>query len=65
MPGGFVNMDEPLEVAAARELAEETGIEEPFIEPTNHLRSDEGRPARIYRYRSDAVAEVKARRLFP
>ena len=25
-------MDEPLEVAAARELAEETGIEEPFLE---------------------------------
>jgi len=25
----------------------------------------EGRPARLYRYRDDAVAEVKARRLFP
>ncbi len=35
------------------------------IEPTPHYRSGEGRPARLYRYREDAVAEVKARRLFP
>ena len=28
-------------------------------------REGEGRPARLYRYREDAVAEVKARRLFP
>ncbi len=36
-----------------------------FIEDTSHLRTGEGRPARLYRYRPDAVAEVKARRLFP
>lgn len=36
-----------------------------IIEETNHLRSGEGRPARLYRYRPDAVAEVKVRRLFP
>ena len=36
-----------------------------IIEATPHLRSGEGRPARLYRYRPDAVAEVKARRLFP
>ncbi|KPL83936.1 hypothetical protein SE15_01620 [Thermanaerothrix daxensis] len=35
------------------------------IEPTPHVRSGEGRPARLYRYRPDAIAEIKARRLFP
>lgn len=35
------------------------------IEETKHLRGGEGRPARLYRYRADAVAEIKARRLFP
>ncbi len=35
------------------------------IEPSERYRSGEGRPARLYRYREDAVAEVKARRLFP
>ncbi len=36
-----------------------------IIEETQHLRGGEGRPARLFRYRPDAVAEVKARRLFP
>jgi 8-oxo-dGTP diphosphatase len=40
-------------------------LESGIIEETPHLRSGEGRPARLYRYRADAVAEVKARRLFP
>ncbi|MGC8857338.1 MAG: NUDIX hydrolase [Anaerolineae bacterium] len=35
------------------------------IEPSEHMRVGEGRPARLYRYRPDAIAEVKARRLFP
>jgi 8-oxo-dGTP diphosphatase len=35
------------------------------LEPSGGFRSGEGRPARLYRYRDDAVAEVKARRLFP
>jgi 8-oxo-dGTP diphosphatase len=35
------------------------------IEPTDRFRGGEGRPARLYRFRPDAVAEVKARRLFP
>ncbi len=35
------------------------------IEPSGGYRTGEGRPARFYRYRDDAVAEVKARRLFP
>ncbi|MGD2040289.1 MAG: NUDIX domain-containing protein [Anaerolineae bacterium] len=36
-----------------------------IIEPTGEYRAGEGRPAQLYRYRQDAVAEVKARRLFP
>ncbi len=36
-----------------------------IIESTPHVRAGEGRPARLYQYRPDAVAEVKARRLFP
>ena len=35
------------------------------IEETGRTRTGEGRPARLYRFRADAVAEVKARRLFP
>jgi len=35
------------------------------IEPTGGYRAGEGRPAQLYRYCEDAVAEVKARRLFP
>jgi len=35
------------------------------IEPSGQYRAGDGRPARLYRYREDAVAEVKARRLFP
>ena len=40
-------------------------LEAGIIEPTPERRSGEGRPAQLYRYRADAVAEVKARRLFP
>ncbi len=36
-----------------------------ILEDTGRYRSGEGRPARLYRFRDDAVAEVKARRLFP
>jgi 8-oxo-dGTP diphosphatase len=32
LPGGFVQMDEPLEAAARRELVEETGVENLFLE---------------------------------
>ena len=35
------------------------------LEETSTYRTHEGRPARLYRFREDAVAEVKARRLFP
>lgn len=40
-------------------------LEAGIIEPTSGRRSGEGRPAQLYQYRPDAVAEVKARRLFP
>ncbi len=40
-------------------------LEGNVIEPTEEMRTGEGRPARLYNYRPDAVAEVKARRLFP
>jgi 8-oxo-dGTP diphosphatase len=40
-------------------------LEAGVIEPTGQWQSGEGRPARLYRYRPDAVAEVQARRLFP
>ncbi len=35
------------------------------VEQTHESRDTRGRPARLYRFRDDAVAEVKARRLFP
>jgi len=35
------------------------------VEPTREYRNTGGRPARLYHFREDAVAEVKARRLFP
>ncbi len=35
------------------------------VEKTGFYRVGEHRPAKLYRFRDDAVAEVKARRLFP
>ncbi|MEA3341467.1 MAG: NUDIX hydrolase, partial [Chloroflexota bacterium] len=35
------------------------------IEETGDHRTGEGRPAKLYHFRPDAVAEVKTRRLFP
>lgn len=40
-------------------------LEANIIEATPYSRMGEGRPARQYRYRPDAVAEVRTRRLFP
>jgi 8-oxo-dGTP diphosphatase len=35
------------------------------IEEAGEYRTGEGRPAKLYHFRDDAVAEIKARRLFP
>jgi 8-oxo-dGTP diphosphatase len=35
------------------------------VEPINRYRQTGGRPARLYQFKADAVAEIKARRLFP
>jgi 8-oxo-dGTP diphosphatase len=35
------------------------------VEATKYYRETGGRPARLYQYKADAVAEIKARRLFP
>jgi 8-oxo-dGTP diphosphatase len=37
-----------------------------ILQETGKKRKDgEGRPAKLYQYREDAIAEVKTRRLFP
>ncbi len=56
-----VILDEALDKRNFRRRMLQSGI----IEMTPRYRIGEGRPARLYRYRPDAVAEVKARRLFP
>lgn len=40
-------------------------LEAEVLEETTLWREGDHRPARLYRFRDDAVAEVKARRLFP
>jgi 8-oxo-dGTP diphosphatase len=40
-------------------------LEGDIIEETGEMTVSRGRPAKLYRFREDAVAEVKARRLFP
>ena len=54
-------LGEKLDKRNFRRRIQQAGI----IESTNHQRVGEGRPAQLFRYRDDAVAEVKARRLFP
>lgn len=53
LPGGFVHVDEDLEAAAVRELAEETGLESGFH--LEQLRTY-GRPRRDPRMRTVSVA---------
>ncbi len=45
LPGGFVEMDEPLEHAAARELEEETGVDNAYLEQL-YTYGDPGRDPR-------------------
>ncbi len=52
LPGGFVDMDEDLEHAALRELEEETGVKDVFIEQLYTF----GRPGRDPRGRVVSVA---------
>ncbi len=54
-------LNEPLDKRNFRRRISEAAV----IEPLDETRSGDGRPARLYRFRADAVAEVKARRLFP
>jgi 8-oxo-dGTP diphosphatase len=54
-------LDEKLDKRNFRRRMLNSGI----IEATSQMRAGEGRPARLYRYRDDAIAEIKTRRLFP
>ncbi len=71
LPGGFVDMDEDLETAALRELKEETGVENVFIEQLftfgSPLRDPRGRVVTVAYYtlinlvEHHAVADSDAR----
>ncbi len=46
LPGGFVHMEESLEAAASRELEEETGIQQAYLEQLYTYGEPRARPAR-------------------
>ncbi len=46
IPGGFVHIDESLEAAARRELREETGVTDVYLEQALHLWRSGARSAR-------------------
>lgn len=54
-------LDEKLDKRNFRRKVLAAGV----LEETSFTRSGDHRPAKLYRFRADAVAEVKARRLFP
>jgi len=51
----------PLDKGNFRSKLRKTNV----VEMVDGYRDTGGRPARLYRFRDDAVAEIKARRLFP
>lgn len=63
LPGGFVDMNEPLEAAALRELKEETGVENVFIEQLYTFgtpeRDPRGRVVTVVYYALINLAEYK------
>jgi 8-oxo-dGTP diphosphatase len=64
IPGGFVDMDEPLEAAARRELREETGVEAGRLEQL-HTFGDPGRDPRGRTISVVYLARVDADRVRP
>ena len=64
IPGGFVDMDEPLEAAAKRELREETGVEAGRLEQL-HTFGDPGRDPRGRTISVVYLARVDAGRVRP
>jgi 8-oxo-dGTP diphosphatase len=64
IPGGFVDMEEPLEAAARRELAEETGIRAKKLEQL-HTFGDPGRDPRGRTISVVYLAQVDPRKVKP
>ena len=64
IPGGFVDMDEPLETAASRELREETGLRVADLEQL-HTFGDPGRDPRGRTIAVAYLARVDAAKVRP
>jgi 8-oxo-dGTP diphosphatase len=64
IPGGFVDMDEPLEAAASRELREETGLDVADLEQL-HAFGDPGRDPRGRTIAVAYLARVDAAKVDP
>ncbi len=64
IPGGFVGIDEPLETAALRELEEETGVRDVYVEQF-HTFGDPGRDPRGRTITVAYLALVRAEQVQP